>query len=297
MSGASIPPTTERPLPKRAEAAAPALPKTGKPVDIRVGDLELRLAENEAEIEAAQRLRYRVFYQEMSAEPTPEMAAAGRDFDSFDPFCDHLLVIDRRLGEGAAGVVGTYRLLRRSRAAARGRFYSVDEYDIAPILAHPGEILELGRSCIGPEHRSRAAMQLMWRGIADYVMFHDVALMFGCASLPGIDPAVHALPLSYLYYNHLAPEALRPRALPSRYVDMRLMPRESIDPKAALLALPPLIKGYLRLGGFVGDGAVVDVQFHTTDVCVIVKTDWVTDKYYKHYTREDSTPRSPIGPG
>jgi putative hemolysin len=297
MSGASVPPTTERPLPKRAEAATSAMPKTGKPVDIRAGDLELRLAENETEIEAAQRLRYRVFYQEMSAEPTPEMAAEGRDFDSFDPFCDHLLVIDRRLGEGAAGVVGTYRLLRRSRAAARGRFYSVDEYDIAPILAHPGEILELGRSCIGSEHRSRAAMQLMWRGIADYVMYHDVALMFGCASLPGIDPAVHALPLSYLYYNHLAPEALRPRALPSRYVDMRLMPRESIDPKAALLALPPLIKGYLRLGGFVGDGAVVDAQFHTTDVCVIVKTDWVTDKYYKHYTREDSSSRSPIGPG
>jgi putative hemolysin len=297
MSGASVPPTTERALPNRAKAPTPAMPKTGKPVDIRAGDLELRLAENEAEIEAAQRLRYRIFYQEMSAEPTPDMAAKGRDFDSFDPFCDHLLVIDRRLGEGAAGVVGTYRLLRRSRAADRGRFYSVDEYDIAPLVAHPGEILELGRSCIGPEHRSRAAMQLMWRGIADYVMYHDVTLMFGCASLPGVDPAAHALPLSYLYYNHLAPEQLRPRALASRYVDMRLMPRESIDQKAALLALPPLIKGYLRLGGFVGDGAVVDAQFHTTDVCVIVKTDWVTDKYFKHYTRDDAVSRAPAGPG
>src|SRR5882757_985421 len=132
MSGASVPPTTDRVLPSRTRATTPAVPKkTGKPVDIRVGDLELRLAESDAEIEAAQRLRYRIFYQEMSAEPTPEMAEAGRDFDSFDPFCDHLLVIDRRLGEGAAGVVGTYRLLRRSRAADRGRFYSVDEYDIA----------------------------------------------------------------------------------------------------------------------------------------------------------------------
>src|SRR5258705_175760 len=141
----------------------------------------------------------------MAAEPTPEMGEAGRDFDSFDPFCDHLLVIDRRPGEGAGGVVGTYRLLRRSRAADRGRFYSVDEYDIAPLVAHSGEILELGRSCIGPEHRSRAAMQLLWRGIADYGMYHDITLMFGCASLPGIDPAAHAVPLSSLYYTHLAP--------------------------------------------------------------------------------------------
>jgi putative hemolysin len=296
MSGASVPPAAGRALPNRARIAPSAEPKTGKPVDIRAGDLELRLAETDAEIEAAQRLRYRIFYQEMAAKPTPEMAEKGRDFDSFDPFCDHLLVIDRRVGEGAAGVVGTYRLLRRSRAADRGRFYSVDEYDIAPLVAHPGEVLELGRSCIGPEHRSRAAMQLMWRGIADYVMYHDVALMFGCASLPGIDPATHALPLSYLYYNHLAPEELRPHALPSRHVDMRLMPRESIDVKAALLAMPPLIKGYLRLGGFVGDGAVIDTQFHTIDVCVIVKTDWVTDKYFKHYTRDDTASRSPAGP-
>ncbi len=137
---------------------------------------------------AAQALRYRVFYEEMSAEPTAEMARLRRDFDSFDDYCDHLLVIDRALPAGRAGVVGTYRLLRRAVAAQRGQFYSVDEYDIAPILAYPGEILELGRSCIEPAYRQRSTMQLMWRGIADYVMYHEIGLMFGCASLPGIDP-------------------------------------------------------------------------------------------------------------
>jgi putative hemolysin len=297
MTGVSGPPAAQAVAPRPADRGKAGARGEGRPVDIRAGDLELRLAETEAEIEAAQRLRYRVFYEELSAEPTPEMAALKRDFDSFDAYCDHLLVIDRRQGEGAEGVVGTYRLLRRARAAERGRFYSVDEYDIAPIVAHPGEILELGRSCIGPDHRSRSAMQLMWRGIADYVMHYDITLMFGCASLPGVDPAAHALPLSYLYHHHLAPESLRPRALPERYVDMRMMPPAAIDPKAALLALPPLIKGYLRLGGFVGDGAVVDRQFHTTDVCVIVKTDWVTDKYYRHYTREDALARSRPGRG
>ncbi|MGD9741157.1 MAG: GNAT family N-acetyltransferase [Dongiaceae bacterium] len=270
--------------------------RSDRPVSIRVGDLELRLAESDEEVEAAQALRYRIFYEEMAAEPTPEMAAARRDFDSFDPYCDHLLVIDRRLDSGAAGVVGTYRLFRRSEAAARGkRFYSADEYDIGPITEHPGEILELGRSCIGSAYRSRAAMQLMWRGIADYVRHYDITLMFGCASLPGTDPAAHALPLSYLGHFHMAPDGLRPRARPERYVEMRVLDKQAIDKRAALAQLPPLIKGYLRLGGFVGDGAVVDPQFHTVDVCIMVKTDWVTGKYMRHYRREDAQARGATG--
>src|SRR5260221_7847351 len=107
---------------------------TGRPVDIRVGDLELRLAETAAEVEAAQALRYHIFYEEMSARPTPAMASAKRDFDSFDDYCDHLLAIDRVRGRGAAGVVGTYRLMRRETAARRGPFYSIDQYEIAPLL-------------------------------------------------------------------------------------------------------------------------------------------------------------------
>lgn len=257
-------------------------------VNIRAGDFELRLAESDAEIEAAQSLRFKVFYEEMTAKPSAEMAAARRDFDSFDDHCDHLLVIDRRLGSGAAGVVGTYRLLRRSRAVRAGGFYSAGEFDIAPLVAHPGEILELGRSCVGPDHRSRAVAQLLWRGIADYVLFHRITLMFGCASLPGIDVEQLAAPLSYLYYERLAPSELRARALPHRYVDMRRLAPDGFDRKKAQESLPPLIKGYLRLGAFVGDGAVVDEQFSTTDVCIIVKTDWVTGRYYRHYTREES---------
>ena len=134
-------------------------------------------------------------------------------------------------------------------------------------------------------------MQLLWRGIAEYVQHYGIGLMFGCASLKGTDPKSLALPLSYLAYNHLAPESLRPKAVPERYVNMQILPAEAVDARAALTALPPLIKGYLRLGGFVGDGAVVDHQFHTTDVCVVVKTDLVTDKYYRHYTREDGASR------
>ncbi|HWI29711.1 MAG TPA: GNAT family N-acyltransferase [Stellaceae bacterium] len=255
-------------------------------VDVRSGKLQVRLAETLGDVDAAQTLRYRVFYEEMGARPTSEMARLGRDFDNFDGVCDHLLVIDHARGSGAEAVVGTYRLIRRPAAQRHGRFYSAAEYDIGKIAAYPGEILELGRSCVDASARNRPTMQLLWRGIASYVFHYDIALMFGCASLPGTDPDALALPLSYLYHHHLAPAEIRPRALPERYVDMRRLAAEAIDPARALAELPPLLKGYLRLGGFVGDGAVIDHQFNTTDVCIVVKTDLVTDKYYRHYERQ-----------
>lgn len=257
-------------------------------VDVRVGDLRLRLAETEAEVEAAQSLRYRIFYESMAARPTPEMAAVRRDFDSFDDYCDHLLVFDTRRGDGPEAVIGTYRVMRRPAAAERGQFYSADEFDISNLLAYPGEILELGRSCIDAAYRTGTTMQLLWRGIAEYGLAYRIELMFGCASLPGIDPDRLAVPLTYLYHHHLAPPALRPWAVPERYVAMNRMPQESIVPRRALQMLPPLIKGYLRLGGFVGEGAVIDREFGTTDVCIVVKTELVTDRYYRHYTRDDA---------
>jgi len=250
------------------------------------GALEVRLAATEAELAAAQALRYRVFYDEMGARPSEGARRFRRDFDGFDEFCDHLLVIDHARGDGAAGVVGTYRLLRRSVAVGHAGFYSAAEFDLAAIEAQEGELMELGRSCVDPSARNRPTMQLLWRGIAAYVFQHDIALMFGCASLHGTDPDALAVPLSYLGHHHLAPPALCPRALPDRYVEMRRLTRDDVAPAKALADVPPLIKGYLRLGGFVGDGAVIDHQFNTTDVCIVVRTDLVTDKYYRHYERQ-----------
>jgi putative hemolysin len=263
-----------------------AVPEQPASFHIRSGTLAARLARSPAEIAAAQALRYRVFYDEMGARPSPEMERAQRDFDGFDEFADHLLVIDNARGLGPDAVVGTYRLIRRPAAERAGRFYSAAEYDISTMVAYPGEILELGRSCVDASARNRPTMQLLWRGIAAYVFHYQIDLMFGCASLHGTDPDALAVPLSYLHYHHLAPPALRPRALPELYVDMRRLPPQAIDPAKALAELPPLIKGYLRLGGFVGDGAVIDRQFNTTDVSIVVKTDLVTDKYYRHYERQ-----------
>jgi putative hemolysin len=264
-------------------------------VDIWTNTLHIRLAETVEEVQAAQALRYRVFYNEMAAQATAEMAGLERDFDAFDAHCDHLLVFDNSRGDKPEAVVGTYRVMRREAAEKCGRFYTAAEYDIANLLNFPGEVLELGRSCIEADFRSGATMQLLWRGISDYVLAHDVGLMFGCASLPGVEPERLALPLSYLYHHHLAPPALRAWALPGRYVPMNRIPPEEISPRRTLQMLPPLIKGYLRLGGFVGEGAVVDYDFGTTDVCVVVKTEWVTDRYYRHYTREDAYAREGAG--
>ena len=257
----------------------------GSGFDLHMGSLEVRLANSPAEVDWAQALRYRVFYEEMSAFPTVEMASRGRDFDIYDDLCDHLLVIDHANGEGPESVVGTYRLIRRAAAAKAGRFYSSDEYDISPLVALNGEILELGRSCVDANYRTRGSMQLLWRGIAAYVGMHDIQVMFGCASLPGTDVDALAEQLSYLYHNHLAPEALRPVALAERHLSMNRMSADQVDARRALGDLPPLIKGYLRLGGYVGDGAVIDPQFNTTDVCIIVKTELITNKYAKHYER------------
>jgi putative hemolysin len=254
--------------------------------ELRGGNLGVRLAISAAEIDAAQALRYHVFYDEMGALPSEDAARTHRDSDEYDAVSDHLLVLDHALGTGPDSVVGCYRLIRRSAADLIGRFYSADEYDISTLLSFPGDIMELGRSCVHAGYRGRTAMQLLWRGIAAYIFLHRIDLMFGCASLPGTDPDAIAAELTYLYHNHLAPPAVRPRALESRYVDMRRVDPGSLDPRRTLVGLPPLIKGYLRLGGFVGDGAVIDRQFNTTDVAVIVKTELITDKYYRHYERQ-----------
>jgi L-ornithine Nalpha-acyltransferase len=254
--------------------------------ELRAGSLGVRIADGAAEIDAVQALRYRVFYGEMGATPTADGRQTQRDQDEFDAVADHLIVVDHTISSGVQGIVATYRLVRREAASALGRFYSANEYDISAIEQFPGRILELGRSCVDADYRNRAAMQLLWRGIAAYVFHHQIDLMFGCASLPGVDPDALAIELSYLHYSHLAPPALRPRALAERYVKMNRLPPDVIDTRQALGLLPPLVKGYLRLGGFIGDGAVVDSQFNTTDVAVVVKTDLVTDKYYRHYERQ-----------
>jgi putative hemolysin len=249
----------------------------------QLGPLEVRLAGSPAEVHAAQALRYRVFYREMSAVPSLRERLLRRDIDRFDAICDHLLVTDdTRAGRR---IVGTYRLLRQEVAARHGGFYSADEYDIAPLLARKAHLnfLELGRSCVLPGYRNKRTVELLWHGIWAYVLAHRLDVMIGCASLEGTDPEPLALPLSFLHHFAQAPAEWSARACGDRFVAMDRLPRVAIDPKAALRALPPLLKGYLRLGAGIGDGAVIDHRFGTTDVCVVLPVAAIRSRYIAFY--------------
>jgi putative hemolysin len=259
------------------------------PVLAAAGSLEVRLAETEAEVEAAQRLRYRVFYEEMSAVPSPAMREARRDFDKFDDYCDHMLVVDRDAhdADGQHRVVGTYRMMRDVDAARAGGFYTANEYDIDSLMRSVGKgkrLLELGRSCVIKSYRSKpVTVQLLWRGIGVYTKRFKIDLMFGCASLAGTDPQSLALPLSYLHHFHPMPEGMHVRARAELFVDMNLMAKDAIDQKEALRSLPPLIKGYVRAGACIGDGAVIDRQFDTTDVFIYVPVAKMDDRYRSRF--------------
>ncbi|WP_341703415.1 GNAT family N-acyltransferase [Ferrovibrio sp.] len=253
------------------------------------GRFEVRLTRSPEDIAAAQRLRFRVFYEEMAAEPSAEMARLGLDFDDFDSQCDHLMVFDRNRPAGEQ-VVGTYRLLRREVAEQHGGFYSSAEYDLQPMLDYVGPmggLLELGRSCVHRDYRTNATIQLLWRGISTYISDHGISFMFGCASFSGTVPQAHALALSYLHAHHLPPPEWRVRAVPGRYEPMNLLPPDQISPRAALHALPPLVKAYLRLGAYIGDGAVVDRQFGTTDVFILLPVERIAPKYHNRFNSDE----------
>lgn len=299
-----------KPSRDRLEASAQALPK---PLG-RIGGLELRLAERPRDVKHAQRLRYRVFFEEMSAVADPIAKLWRRDMDLFDAVCDHLVVTDHAaqgpslaatLLNGMKGfavdgvasvvplktkpaVVGTYRLLRQSVADRAFGFYTAGEFDIDPLIARHRHLnfLELGRSCVLKPYRDKRTVELLWHGIWAYVLAHRIDVMIGCASLEGVDPEQLRLPLSYLHHFHAAPAEWAAGALPERRASFDLMPKEEIDLRAALRTLPPLIKAYLRLGAYIGDGAVVDREFGTTDVLVILPKTAISPKYVGYYGAE-----------
>ncbi len=263
----------------------------------RIGDLEVRLAQTSADVRQAQRLRYEVFYEEMSATPSITAQMRRLDQDRFDAVCDHLLVVDRSPagevsrwpGHSRPRVVGTYRVLRQHKAQRAQGFYTQGEYDIAPLVtARPDySFMELGRSCVLKPYRNKRTVELLWHGLWTYVREHGVDVMIGCASFEGTDPQAHAMALSFLHHHRLAPPEWRCRAHSRLHVAMNRMPKEQIDAKAALKALPPLIKGYLRLGAFVGDGAVIDRQFGTTDVLIILPVEQIDPRYFEHFGAPD----------
>ena len=256
----------------------------------RIGPLEVRLARDAAEIAAAQEVRFRVFYEELGAKRQLLHALEQRDADRFDEACDHLLVFDTAVpGPETNKIVGTYRLLRQERTAITGGFYSSDEFELDSLVArHPGlRFLELGRSCVLPEYRSKRTIEVLWQGIWAYINHYEV----------GVDDRLRLVP------RHRA-GAATPRRCPTspiiagpirswdvravedRYQPMDLMPAEAVSMRSAFAAMPPLIKGYLRVGAKIGDGCVIDHDFGTTDVFIVLPVAAIGARYVNYLTTE-----------
>ncbi|CUI00901.1 GNAT family N-acetyltransferase [Leisingera aquaemixtae] len=243
----------------------------------RAPEFSVKIAGTEAELRAAQALRYEVFVRELGGGGAMVDHAAGLEQDRFDPFFDHMLVTDTATGT----VAGVYRLLRDDQAAKAGQFYSEDEYDLSVLKSSGRRLLELGRSCLHPDYRGGMAMFHLWSGLADYVAAHGIEVLFGVASFHGTDPHQLASPLAMLHHSHLAPPELRVRS--KSFQPMDLVAKADLDRKRAMLETPALIKAYLRLGGFVGEGACIDHAFNTTDVCLILDTARMNERQRKIY--------------
>lgn len=252
---------------------------------------EVRLARDDRDLRASQRLRYKVFVEELGGSGPMVDHAARLERDEFDAVYDHLILIDpvREAEGGLDYVVGAYRLLSSDRAATCGGFYCAGEYDLSPLIDSGRRLLELGRSCVDRKLRGGSAMLLLWNGLADYVLDHGMEILFGVASFHGTDVEALKMPLSWLHEHHLAPPNMRPRALPAAFQPMDLVPPADLDRTLAMAQMPNLIKAYLRLGGYVGEGAFVDRAFNTTDVLLLMDTKAMSDKHLAFYTRRHET--------
>lgn len=250
----------------------------------------MRIAQTAEEVEAAQRVRYRVFVEELGSDGPLVDHQARLERDEFDAYFDHLLLYDdaRDDPDPRDRVVGVYRVLPSDRADRIGRFYSEAEYDLTALRNTGRKLLELGRSCLLPDYRGGIAMWHLWNALATYVSDNDIEVLFGVASFHGTDVQALAEPLALLHHRHLAPEDLRARAQPEHFQSMNLMPDDQIDRRRAMRLVPSLIKAYLRMGGFVGEGAFVDYAFNTVDVCLILDTAQMNQRQSTVYTRERS---------
>ena len=245
---------------------------------------DIRLARDQVDLLAAQRLRYRVFIEELGGDGALVDHDNRFERDEFDPVVDHLCLVDRRRSQAELDhVVGVYRLLPGDRARDFGRFYCDGEYDLTPLRDCARPLLELGRSCVEPEFRGGTGMFLLWNALADYVLDHGIELLFGVASFHGTDIPTLAPSLSWLHHHHLAPADLRPVARPEGYQRMDLIAPDRLDRREAMIGMPALIKAYLRMGGVVGDGAYLDRDFNTTDVFLLMDTAAMSSRHRKFY--------------
>lgn len=248
--------------------------------DCRVNNVFLKLAETPEELVQVKILRHYCFFEEPKGVSEPSGAL---DQDEFDENCEHMLVMDDSEDVDNPKVVGTYRLLRRDAVKQTNKFYTETEFDISKLKALDCNLLELGRSCIHPAYRDGKVIQLLWKGLGTYLAHYKISYMFGCASFHGNDVSELNDSLSYLMSKYKAPEDICPVALDSCKVEVDLKSEDDIDRKDVFVKLPALLKGYIRAGCMVGEGAVKDEYCNTIDVCILMDTSKIAKKYSQRF--------------
>lgn len=253
---------------------------TAAPAGAGTTGYSLLVAADEAQIAAAQRLRYQVFAEELGA--TLHSVTPGLDIDDFDAYCDHLIVRDDATGE----VVGTYRMLPPDQAVLAGRRYADGEFDLGALAPLCDLLVETGRSCVHPAHRSGAVINLMWSGIARYMHLNNHRWLGGCASVPiddGGDLAAGVWDL--VRCRHLAPPAMRirPRRPWLSEPAARALVAAGGGRPVPRTAVPPLLRGYLRLGAWVCGEPAYDPDFRVADLYVLLSLDRIDPRYLRHF--------------
>ena len=242
----------------------------------------IKLVQTKSELKQAQALRYSVFYKEKRAKATLQKKIIKLDYDKIDKFADHLIVVDKNTKNK---VVGTYRLIRGDVAELFGGFYSSSEFNLENIINNyqNKHILELGRSCVHQKYRNGSIMNLLWKAIAEYVKLFDIKVLIGCASFSGIDPLKYTEELSYLRVNFSLPKKFSIKSYDNNIYPAFKLNDKNLNQLRTFAKLPPLIKGYLRVGGKVSDSFFVDHNFNTIDLCIVVRTNDIDKKYKKKY--------------
>ena len=260
----------------------PTLPRNSFTI-LESENYSIKLAETKSELKQAQALRYSVFYKEKKAKPTFTKKIIKLDYDKIDKYADHLIVLDKKNTKNK--IVGTYRLIRGDVAKLFGGYYSSSEFNLVNITNNYKDknILELGRSCVHQDYRNGSIMNLLWKAIAEYVKLYDIKILLGCASFSGIEPTKYSDELSYLRKNFCLPEHLSVESFDKNIYPVYKLKENNSNQLRIFAKLPPLLKGYLRIGGKVSHNFYVDHNFNTIDLCVVVNTSDIDEKYRKKY--------------
>lgn len=265
----------------QSQIGSSKLSRLASTLPIKLGNLEVRLAHGEDEVSQVLKMRSEIFQL-----PTKI------NVDEHDAVCDHLIVIDKSptRSNQTSPIVGTYRLVRAEHAAKVGGFYSASEFKISQMLVGNTDLnfLEFGRSCVLPDYRNMRAIELLWAGSWAYIKKHNIDILFGCASFRGVDPHQHLEALSFLYHFAASDKIFDVKVNPKFRGDLKLLDKVDIDTKRALKNLPPLIKGYLRVGAKFSTEFAIDKKFNTIDVLTVLPVSNIKKRYIKYYSAKDT---------